>query len=195
MQRAQLEHAIAILIGKPPSELSIPPAPIPTALPPQVPPMIPIGIPSQLLERRPDIATAERLVAAANADIGVAKAAYFPTLTLSASGGFSSSSFARWLTVPSRFWSLGPDLAAPLFEGGLRRAQTEQAVAAYDQAVASYRQTVLGGFQEVEDNLGALRILEQEARVQDDAVKAARESVRITLNQYKAGIVSYSGFS
>lgn len=186
VQRAQLEHAIASLIGKPPSDLSIPPAVIPAVLP-----EMPVGVPSQLLERRPDIAAAERRVAAANAQIGVAKAAYFPTLTLSASGGFLSSSFARWLTLPSRFWSLGPELAAPLFEGGLRRAQTEQAIAAYDQAVASYRQTVLGGFQEVEDNLAALRILEQEARVQDEAVKAARESVRITLNQYKAGIVSY----
>ena len=126
-----------------------------------------------LLERRPDIAAAERSVAAANAQIGVAKAAYFPTITLSASGGFESSALSKWLTWPSRLWSVGPAISETLFDGGLRRAQNDQARAAYDASVAAYRQTVLTGFQEVEDNLAALRILEEEARVQGEAVKAA----------------------
>ncbi|MGN6701927.1 MAG: TolC family protein, partial [Burkholderiaceae bacterium] len=133
----------------------------------------------------------ERRVAAANAQIGVAKAAYFPDLSLSASGGFQGSSFANWLTLPNRFWSLGPALAATLFDAGARRAQTDQAVAAYDATVATYRQTVLTGFQEVEDNLAALRILEQEAATQAEALRLARESVTLTLNQYRAGTVSY----
>jgi len=130
-------------------------------------------------------------MAAANAQIGVAKAAFFPVLTLSAGTGFQSASMADWLTVPSRFWSIGPAIALSLFDGGLRRSATDQAIAAYDANVAAYRQTVLTGFQEVEDNLAALRILEQEARVQEEAVKAARLSVELTTNQYKAGIVSY----
>jgi NodT family efflux transporter outer membrane factor (OMF) lipoprotein len=186
VQRAQLEHAIALLLGKPASDYSLPPAPL-AALPPAVP----VGVPSALLERRPDIAAAERRVTAANAQIGVAEAAYYPSLTLSASGGFQSSSFANWLTVPSRFWSVGPALAQTLFDGGLRRAQTDQAIAAYDANVAGYRQTVLTGFKEVEDSLVALRILEEEAAVQDEAVQNARQSVALTTNQYKAGIVSY----
>lgn len=186
VQRAQLEHAIAVLVGKPPAEFAIEPAPLAAVLP-----VIPAAVPAALLERRPDIAAAERRVAAANAEIGVAQAAYYPSLTLSASGGFQSSRFADWLGVPSRFWSLGPALAATLFDAGLRKSQTEQAVAVYDQEVAAYRQTVLGAFQEVEDNLVALRLLEREAKVQDDAVQAARESVRIARNQYKAGTVSY----
>jgi NodT family efflux transporter outer membrane factor (OMF) lipoprotein len=150
-----------------------------------------VGVPSELLERRPDIAAAERRVAAANAQIGVAKAAFFPSLTLSASGGYASSSLTNWLTLPNRFWSVGPAIAQAIFDGGLRKAQSEQAMAAYDASVASYRQTVLGGFQEVEDNLAALRILEQEAEVQGEAVQAARQSVVLTTNQYKAGTVSY----
>ncbi|HVS26414.1 MAG TPA: efflux transporter outer membrane subunit [Burkholderiales bacterium] len=186
VQRAQLEHAIALLVGKPASTFSIPVAPLAVA-----PPPIPIGLPSELLERRPDIAAAERRVAAANAQIGVAKAAYFPAITLSASSGFESSSFARWFTLPSRFWSVGPAIAETLFDAGLRRAQSDQAIAAYDANVAAYRQTVLTGFQEVEDNLAAARILEQEAQVQDEAVQSARESVALTTNQYKAGTVSY----
>ncbi len=186
VQRAQLEHAIAVLIGKPPSEFSIPPAPLVAVLP-----EIPAGVPSALLERRPDVATAERAMAAANAQIGVAIAAYYPALTLSAADGYRSSSFASWLTAPSRFWSLGGSLAQVVFDGGLRRAQTAQARAAYDADVATYRETVLNGFQEVEDNLAALRILALEAEIQDGAVKSARESVVLTLNQYKAGIVSY----
>ena len=186
VQRAQLEHAIAVLIGKAPAEFSIVPADFSQTLPD-----IPLGIPSQLLERRPDIAAAERRAAAANAEIGVAQAAFYPDLTLTASAGFQSASFAKWLTYPSRFWALGPALAQIIFDGGLRRAKTEQARAVYDQDVANYRQTVLAAFQEVEDNLAALRILEQEAQLQDEAVKAARQSVAITSNQYKAGTVSY----
>jgi len=186
VQRAQLEHAIAILIGKLPSELSIAPVPLAVTMP-----RIPLGLPSELLERRPDVAAAERRAAAANAQIGVAKAAYFPSLTLSASGGFRSANAADLFTAPSRFWSIGPALAQSVFDAGLRRAQTEQAIAAYDATVAEYRQAVLAGFQEVEDNLAALRILEEEAKVQDEAVRAARESVMLTTNQYKAGIVSY----
>ncbi len=186
VQRAQLEHAIAILTGKPPAQFSITPVPLVVAMP-----GIPVGLPSELLERRPDIASAERHVAAANAQVGVATAAYFPALTLSAAGGFRSSDPSQWFTVPSRFWSIGPALAQSLFDGGLRRAQTEQAVAAYDATVADYRQAVLEGIQEVEDNLAALRVLEEEARLQDEAVSAGRESVALTLNQYKAGTVSY----
>jgi NodT family efflux transporter outer membrane factor (OMF) lipoprotein len=186
VQRAQLEHAIAILVGKLPSEFSIAPVPLAVTMP-----RVPLGLPSELLERRPDVAAAERRAAAANAQIGVAKAAYFPSLTLSASGGFRSANAADLFTAPSRFWSIGPALAQSIFDAGLRRAQTEQAIAAYDATVAQYRQAVLAGFQEVEDNLAALRILEEEAKVQEDAVRAARESVALTLNQYKAGTVSY----
>lgn len=186
VQRAQLEHAIALLAGQPASTFSIAPAPIAARLP-----ALPVGVPSALLERRPDIAGAERRMAAANAQIGVAQAAYFPTLTLSASAGFQSSSFANWLTLPNRVWALGPALAQTLFDGGLRRAQSAAARAAYDADVAAYRQTVLAGFGEVEDNLAALRILEQEAQVQDEALQLARQSVVLTTNQYRAGTVSY----
>jgi NodT family efflux transporter outer membrane factor (OMF) lipoprotein len=184
--RAQLEHAIAVLIGKPPAEFSLAPESI-TAKFPDIPP----GLPSELLERRPDIAAAERRAAAANAQIGVAEAAFFPALTLSATGGFQSSVLSELFSLPSRYWSLGPALAQVIFDAGLRRAQSAQAIAVYDQAVATYRQTVLGGFQEVEDNLAALRILEQEAAVQEEAVKSARESLAIVLNQYRAGTANY----
>jgi NodT family efflux transporter outer membrane factor (OMF) lipoprotein len=186
VQRAQLEHAIAILIGKQPAEFSVAPVPLVATMP-----RIPAGLPSELLERRPDVAAAERRAAAANAQIGVAKAAYFPSLTLSASGGYRSASASDLFTAPSRFWSIGPALAQSIFDAGLRRAQTEQAIAAYEATVAQYRQAVLAGFQEVEDNLAALRILEEEAQVQEEAARAARESVVLTTNQYKAGIVSY----
>ncbi len=188
VQRAQLEHAISILIGKAPSELSIEPAANAFVT---LPPAIPLGIPSQLLERRPDIAAAERRAAQANAQIGVAEAAFYPSLTLSATLGLQSPSFANWLTAPARFWSLGPALAQTIFDGGLRKAQTAQALAVYDQNTANYRQTILLAFQQVEDNLAALRILEQEAQLQDDAVKSAQESLQITLNQYKAGTITY----
>jgi NodT family efflux transporter outer membrane factor (OMF) lipoprotein len=185
-QRAQLEHAIALLLGRPASHYSLAAAKLTATTPP-----LPPGLPSSLLERRPDIAAAERRAAAANAQIGVAEAAYYPSLTLSASAGLQSSVMSDLLSAPSRFWSLGPALAQTLFDAGLRRAQTNQAIAAYDANVAAYRQTVLTGFQEVEDNLAALRILEQEAAVQDDALRDARQSVDLTLNQYKAGLVSY----
>ena len=186
VQRAQFEHAIALLIGKAPSEFAIEHRPLTVVMP-----AIPPGLPSELLERRPDIAAAERRVASANAQIGAAQAAFFPSLTLSAAAGFRTSEPSLWFTTPSRFWSLGPAIAQSIFDAGLRRAQTDQAIAAYDAGVAAYRQTVLTGFKEVEDNLVALRILEEEARVQDEAVKAARESLALTTNQYKAGTISY----
>ena len=193
VQRAQLEHAIAVLVGKAPSAFSIAPTPVDMARSPlaiKMPP-VPSEVPSSLLERRPDVASAERLVASANAQIGVAKAAYFPSLTLSGSYGSRAGDAATWFTAPSTFWSYGPALAMSVFDAGLRRAQTDQAIAAYDATVAQYRQTVLSGFQEVEDNLAALRILEEEAKVQEEAVRAARESVALTTNQYKAGIVNF----
>ena len=186
VQRAQLEHAIAILIGKPPAELSIPAENMALAIP-QIPP----GVPSQLLERRPDIAAAERQMQAANAQIGVAQAAYFPSLTLSAQTGFRSNTPPEWLMAPSRYWSLGATLAETLFDGGSRRAVSKQAVAVYDANVATYRQTVLTAFQQVEDNLAALRILEEEAATQAEAVQSARLSTELTVNQYKAGTVNY----
>lgn len=186
VDRALLEHAIATLIGEPASTFSIARAPLVAVLP-----TIPVGVPSELLERRPDIAAAERSVAAANAQIGVAQAAFYPTLTLSAAGGFRSTSFADWLSAPSRFWSLGAALAQNIFDGGLRRAVSDQAIATYDGQVATYRQTVLASFQDVEDNLASLRILEEEAKLQDAAASGARVSVDLTTNQYKAGIVSY----
>jgi NodT family efflux transporter outer membrane factor (OMF) lipoprotein len=184
--RAQLEHAIAVLLGKAPADFSIAAEVVTTEFP-----AIPTGLPSELLERRPDIAAAERRTAAANAQIGVAEAAFFPSLTLSATGGFQSSVMSELFSLPSRYWSIGSTLAQVIFDAGLRRAQTDQAIATYDENVANYRQTVLLGFQDVEDNLAALRILEQEAAVQDEAVKAARESLTITLNQYRAGTANY----
>ena len=186
VQRAQLEHAIAVLVGKAPADFSIAAEVVPTEFP-----AIPTGLPSELLERRPDIAAAERRTAAANAQIGVAEAAFFPSLTLSATGGFQSSVLSQLFSLPSRYWSIGSALAQVIFDAGLRRAQTDQAIATYDENVANYRQTVLAGFQEVEDNLVALRVLEQEAAVQDEAVKSARESLTITLNQYRAGTANY----
>lgn len=187
IQRAQLEHAIAILIGKTPAELNIAVAPLNTRLP-----AIPVSVPSQLLERRPDIAAAERQVAAANAQIGVAKAAYFPTLSLAATNGQQSSQLSNLLSAAARYWALGPAaLAIPLFDGGARGAQMQQVIDAHDASVAAYRQTVLVSFQEVEDNLAALRILEQELLVQNRAVESAHKAVLLTTNQYKAGTVSY----
>jgi len=188
VQRAQFEHAIALLIGKPASVVSIPAAPLVMTT---VPPPIPVGVPSEVLERRPDIAAAERQVVAANAQIGVALAAYYPTVSLGATGGFESTSLSQWISAPSRFWSVGPAISETVFDGGLRAGLTEQARGVYDGTVASYRETVLTAFQEVEDNLAALRILESEAGVQDEAVKAAQQSVTVFTNQYKAGITSY----
>jgi NodT family efflux transporter outer membrane factor (OMF) lipoprotein len=184
--RAQLEHAIAVLTGQPPADFSIAVEPAPSAFPD-----IPVALPSELLERRPDIAAAERRTAAANAQIGVAEAAFFPSLTLSANGGYQSTLLSHLFTLPSRYWSLGPALAEVIFDAGLRRAQTDQAIATYDQNVATYRQTVLTAFQDVEDNLAALGILQDEAAVQAEAVTAARESLAIALNQYRAGTINY----
>lgn len=186
VQRAQLEHAIAVLVGVPASSFSIPPSPL-TAQPPAMP----VGVPSQLLERRPDVAAAERTMAAANAQIGVATAAFYPTISLNAAAGFSSKSLSDWLSWPSRFWAVGPAISQSVFDGGLRSALSASARAGYDGTVAGYRQTVLTAFQEVEDNLAALRILEEEARVQAQAVDATRRSVTLTTEQYKVGIVSY----
>jgi len=184
--RAQFEHAIAMLMGKAPYDLTIPATPL---IGP--PPEIPAGIPSELLERRPDIAAAERQAAAANAQIGVAISAYYPSLTLNASGGFEASDVAKWFTWPSRFWTLGPaQLTQILFNGGLTQAQVKEAEAAYDANVATYRQTVLTGFQQVEDELAALRILEQQAQAQDIAVNSAKKNVQITINQYRVGTAS-----
>ncbi|MDA8082051.1 MAG: efflux transporter outer membrane subunit [Nitrospiraceae bacterium] len=186
VQRAQYEHAIAVLIGKPAGGFSLAAAPLAVT-----PPAVPAGIPSELLERRPDIAAAERRAASASGLIGVAEAAYYPSITLSAGAGFESSHLSHWLSWPSRLWSVGSAVSETVFEGGLRRAETDQARAVYDAAVASYRQTVLSAFQEVEDNLAALRILRQEAAVQDEAVKSAQQALTVTTNQYKAGTVSY----
>jgi NodT family efflux transporter outer membrane factor (OMF) lipoprotein len=186
LQRAQLEHAIAVLVGKPPADVTIEVEAVTNEFP-----AIPAGVPSELLERRPDVAAAERRTAAANAQIGVAEAAFFPSLTLSATGGFQNSVLSQLFSLPSRYWSIGADLAQVVFDAGLRRAQTDQAIATYDENVANYRQTALSGFQQVEDNLAALRILEQEAAVQDEAVTAARESLTIVLNQYRAGTANY----
>jgi NodT family efflux transporter outer membrane factor (OMF) lipoprotein len=183
VQRAQFEHAIAVLTGKAPADFSFARAPLNAA-----PPAIPVSLPSELLERRPDIASAERRVAAANAQIGVAEAAFYPSLNLSATLG---AALGPAFSAPALLWSLGTALAQTIFDGGARQGRKDQAVAAYDGTVAAYRQTVLAGFQEVEDNLAALRILEQEASDQARAVASSREAVTLTLNQYKAGTVSY----
>ncbi|HVY12016.1 MAG TPA: efflux transporter outer membrane subunit [Alphaproteobacteria bacterium] len=187
VQRAKLEHAIAVLIGKPPGEFSLAPTPFLTAIP-----QIPAGVPSTLLERRPDIASAERQVAAANADIGVAMAAFFPTLTLDGSFGFASSVLSSLITAPTNVWSVGPALALTLFDGGLRASTIEEKRAAYDAAVANYRQTALAAFQDVEDQLSSQRLLAQQADAENETVKAAQESAKLARNQYKAGIVSYT---
>ena len=184
--RAQYEHAIAVLIGQPASTFSLPSNALAAN-----PPAIPVGIPSELLERRPDIAAAERSVAQANAQIGVAKAAYFPTILLSASGGFGTSSVANWFTWPSRFWSVGPSLAETIFDAGLRKATVQQYRATYDQTVANYQQTVLTAFQQVEDNLASLRILSQDIEQQDAAVEAATRSLQEATVRYKAGLDPY----
>ncbi len=186
LQRIQLEHAIALLIGKPPEAFSLPSTALTTAIP-----AIPTGLPSELLERRPDIASAERRVAVANAQIGLAKAAYYPTVRLSATAGYEASQLSNLLNWPSRFWAIGPALSETLVDGGLRSALSEQALAAYDETVANYREAVLTGFREVEDNLAALSILEQQAQVRNQALKAARQVVTITTSQYKAGTVTY----
>jgi NodT family efflux transporter outer membrane factor (OMF) lipoprotein len=187
VQRAKLEHAIAVLIGKSPAELSLAASALTTQAP-----AIPLSLPSELLERRPDIAAAERKVAAANAQIGIAKAAYFPTLNLAMSNGFQSTDVGDLFTVARRYWAFGPAAAAlTVFDGGVKNAQYNQAIAGFDASVAAYRQAVLTGFQEVEDNLAALRILEEQAQVQDQAVASANQALALTNNQYQAGTVSY----
>ncbi|WP_223461061.1 efflux transporter outer membrane subunit [Pseudomonas sp. GL-RE-19] len=185
-QRAQFENAIAVLIGLPPAQFSL-------AESQDIPqlPQVPLALPSQLLERRPDIASAERSVMAANANIGVAKAAYYPDLTLNMNGGYSSSTYSNWISLPNRFWSVGPQLAMTLFDGGQRSAEVDRSEAAYDETVARYRQTVLDGFREVENFLVQLKVLQDEAVVRQQALDAARESLRLTQNQYKAGLIAY----
>lgn len=186
VQRQQLEHAIAALTGQPASSFSLPASPWDTP-----PPAIPPGLPADLLERRPDVASAERHIAAANAQIGVARAAYFPQITLNATAGFESGSISKWLDGPSGFAAAGIPALVTVFDAGRRRAVSEQAQAAYDQAVAGYRQTVLTSFQEVEDNLAALRILDDEAKTQAGAVAAAQHSLELSNNRYKGGVVTY----
>ena len=184
--RAQYEHAIAVLTGQPASAVSLPSQALEAK-----PPATPVGVPSELLERRPDIAAAERAVAQANAQIGIAKAAYFPNITLSATGGFGNSLFSNWLTWPSRFWSVGPSLAETIFDAGLRRATVQQFEANYDQTVANYRETVLTAFQQVEDNLASLKYLSESIGQQDGAVEAAARSLREATVRYRAGVDPY----
>jgi len=184
--RAQYEHAVAILIGKPPAEFTLPPLPLTSP-----PPDIPVSMPSELLERRPDIAAAERRVASANAQIGVAKSAYYPLISLGASGGFESSSITTLLNGPSGLWSFGFSAVTTIFDVGRRRAASDQAIAAYDQTVANYRETVLTGFQQVEDSVAALRILEREAQTQQQAVAAAQKYLELAVTRYKGGVTSY----
>ena len=185
-QRAQFENAIAVLIGVPPADFNLAAT---TGIPAL--PQVPASLPSQLLERRPDIASAERSIIAANAKIGVAKTAYYPDLSLSLSGGYSSSTFSDLISLPNRFWSVGPKLAMTLFDGGQRSAEVDRTEAVYDQTVAKYRQTVLDGFREVENYLVQLKVLEDEAAVRAEALASARESLRLTSNQYKAGLIAY----
>jgi NodT family efflux transporter outer membrane factor (OMF) lipoprotein len=186
VQRAAFDHAIAVLTGKPPDQFSQPPAPLRDAPPPTPP-----GLPSELLERRPDIAAAERRVEEANAQIGVARAAYFPLVTLTGLGGFESSRIGTLLQGPAGFWSLAGSAAELIFDGGQRRGITEQTRAVYDQTVDQYRQTTLTAFQEVEDNLAALHILEDEAKIEDGAVAAAQHSLDLSTSRYKGGVASY----
>ena len=185
-QRAAYEHAIAVLVGEPPADFALPMTPLNA-----VPPVIPPGLPSDLLERRPDIAAAERRMVAANAQIGVARAAYFPALTLSASGGFEGTSISNWLTGPSGFAAAGLSALQTIFDAGQRHAVSQQAQAAYDESVANYRQDVLTAFLEVEDNLAALRILENEAKTEDAAVAAAEHSLALSNHRYRGGVATY----
>lgn len=187
VQRAQLEHAIAVLIGKAPADFSIPVHKLVRSIP-----VVPAGMPSTLLERRPDIAASERQMASANAQIGIAISAYYPNITISASQDFASSVLQTLFNAANSVWSVGPQISETVYDAGLREAQVAAARAGYDQTVATYRQTVLTAFQQVEDQLAALRILEDEAKVEDAAVQSAREAVRLTLNQYQAGTVVYT---
>jgi NodT family efflux transporter outer membrane factor (OMF) lipoprotein len=184
--RAQFEHAIAVLVGKAASDFSIPVRPMTVA-----PPSIPVGVPSELLERRPDVAAAERTMAEANAAIGIAYAAYYPNLTLSAEGGFESSAFTKWLSWPSRFWSVGASLPETIFEAGLRRATVQQFVATYNADLAAYRQTVLAAFQQVEDSLAEVRILSKEIQQEQQAVDSAQLQLKLEQGRYDSGIDPY----
>jgi NodT family efflux transporter outer membrane factor (OMF) lipoprotein len=184
--RAQYEHAIAVLTGKPPAELSLPVAALHAT-----PPPVPIGVPSALLERRPDIAQSERQMAAANEQIGIARVAFYPSLTLSGTGGFSATTIGTWLSWPSRVFAIGPAAAETIFDAGRRRAAVAQVLDAYDASIAGYRQTVLTAFQQVEDNLAALRILANEAVTVDKAVSSSERALTVSTVQYKAGTVSY----
>jgi len=186
VMRAQYEHAIAILIGKPPADFRLEYSPLDIE-----PPAIPVGLPSQLLERRADIAASERRVAEANEAIGIARAAYFPSLVLSATGGLEGTSIMNWFTWPSRFWAVGPSMMQTIFDGGRRRATSDASLANYDATVASYRETTLVAFQQVEDNLAALRILEHEAQQQREAVVEAQRGVAIFTNRYQFGVDPY----
>jgi len=186
LQRAQIEHAIAILVGVPPAALTLDVSPLEGD-----PPLVPADVPSRLLERRPDIAAAERRVAAANAQIGVASAAFFPTISLGASAGFQTTQLQKLLSWPAGFWSVGPALALTVFDAGARRAARARAAASYDETVGAYRETVLGAFADVEDNLAAQRLLAQESSHQRAAVAAARQALDISLNQYRAGLISF----
>jgi NodT family efflux transporter outer membrane factor (OMF) lipoprotein len=186
VQRAQFEHAIATLIGRPPAAFSLPARPLNTR-----PPDVPTGLPSELLERRPDIAAAERRVAEANEQIGIAIAAYYPTFMLNASVGFEGSSFGNLLNASSLLWAVGATITQTIFDGGRRRATSDAARASYDATVASYRQTTLTAFQQVEDNLAALRILEQEAQQQRRAVESAQLSLQLFTNRYRGGVDNY----
>jgi NodT family efflux transporter outer membrane factor (OMF) lipoprotein len=187
LRRAQLEHAIAILTGAPPAEFNLPPKPLLETAPPAVT----AGLPATLLERRPDIAAAERRAFSANAQIGVARAAFFPTLTLSAMGGFESAMPSQWLTAPSRIWSLGPALNLPIFDGGQRNGVTDQAIASFDEAAANYRQSVLDAYRDVEDNLIALRQLASESDSQAGAVAASGRALHQAELRYTGGLVTY----
>jgi NodT family efflux transporter outer membrane factor (OMF) lipoprotein len=189
VQRAQYEHALAILIGKPPAAFSL--SPIPLNLQPPTMPSIPVALPAQLLERRPDIASAERRMAAANEQIGIAQAAYYPTLNLAAIAGLEGSSLLNWFNWPSRFWAVGPGLSETLFDAGRRQATTETARAGYDGAVANYRQTVLTSFQQVEDNIVVLRVLQTESAQQHEATESAEETLQLFQNRYAGGVDTY----
>ena len=186
LERRQVEHAIASLLGLPPALFDLKPAPISAKLP-----QIEGVLPSTLLERRPDIATVERQMAAANARIGIAQSAYFPTFSLSGSGGYSAGVFADWFTLPSRLWSVGSTAALKIFEAGALQAKTEQAVAVWEASVAAYRKAVLAAFREIEDQLATIALLEQEEKVRHMAMKSSREAESLAINQYRAGISSY----
>jgi NodT family efflux transporter outer membrane factor (OMF) lipoprotein len=184
--RDQFEHAVAVLVGQPASSFTLDPAPLPAT-----PPVPPPGLPSELLERRPDIAEAESRVASANEQVGIARAAFFPTITLGLVGGFESGRFPNWLTGPSALWSIGASAAETVFDAGRRRAVSDQAIATYDEMIADYQQTVLTSFQEVEDSLSDLRVLDEEAKTQDAAVAAANRALDQSTNRYKGGLDTY----